>query len=700
MNRSRVKAGKRGFALAVAAFAVWCCALAAPARADTPGTDYWFVGSRLIFERPQARGNDLAVASDDLGLGRFLMTTGASIAYQPGQNYVILTAADHRTIAFTIGSTQYVAGGVTQTAPFAPYVAGRAVYLPFVALAKALYVAEVQDGTTTVLQPQLASLDVRSVRNVTIVTLRGATLLRFKRLTSADDTHVALSFRGVGSTLESQRPLQQPAIGGLVIATGGTPRNPTTVVDFNALPGSVHALAPSETRNAISIAFAPAGVTLGGTAIPEQGDATAALAPLAMRVPRVAEVPQPHSAASPPPPAPALAGPPAQPLPPPVAAAPAPLPAARATAQVTAVEATPAEDSVDVRVALSGDVNYEWHRLSDNRWYVDLRPATLAIRPQEVALANSAADSLRVKGFTTNDGAPAVRIALTLTSPRVVNLVPGPGALTLAVAAADDSSAQRIGFGALSAGRLVAAAPPAPPAPQTAAAPPPGEQSQPAPVPAPTWKFAPSAGYNQRLIVIDPGHGGSDFGAMHNGLTEKLLTLDISKRLRDLLVSRGWVVKMTRQTDVDVYQPNDSARDELQARDDVANSAGARLFISVHINSFTSSGLNGTTTYYYKGDSNGLAQAVHARLAATLTTQDDGIRKENFYVIHHATMPAILVETAFLSNPSDADQLRNPAFLQKVALGIADGVGDFASAPKPVSQAPGEDGGVRSERQH
>ncbi|MGH7727248.1 MAG: N-acetylmuramoyl-L-alanine amidase family protein, partial [Vulcanimicrobiaceae bacterium] len=197
---------------------------------------------------------------------------------------------------------------------------------------------------------------------------------------------------------------------------------------------------------------------------------------------------------------------------------------------------------------------------------------------------------------------------------------------------------------------------------------------------------------DDRMIALDPGHGGSDPGAIGNGLTEKVLTLDISNRLRDVLLARGWKVTMTRTRDVDVYQPNDSARDELQARDDIANAAGARLLVSVHINSYTSSWLNGTTTYYYKPDALPLAQAIHARLAAMLPTKDDGIQKANFYVIHHCTMPAVLVETAFLSNPGDAADLREPAFLQKVAIAIADGVADYAGQPTagPATPSPGE----------
>ncbi len=77
---------------------------------------------------------------------------------------------------------------------------------------------------------------------------------------------------------------------------------------------------------------------------------------------------------------------------------------------------------------------------------------------------------------------------------------------------------------------------------------------------------------------------------MHGGVSEAQLTLDMAKRLREILVARGWEVKLTRESDVDVYEANDSAHDELQARDDIANKAGARLFVSIHANAFINSG--------------------------------------------------------------------------------------------------------------
>ena len=148
----------------------------------------------------------------------------------------------------------------------------------------------------------------------------------------------------------------------------------------------------------------------------------------------------------------------------------------------------------------------------------------------------------------------------------------------------------------------------------------------------------------------------------------------MAKRLRDILVARGWEVKMTRDTDVDVYAPNDSAHDELQARVDIANKAGARLFVSIHANAFINSGPYGTTCYISKPDDVAFARIVERHLAAD-GTKDDGIVKSHLYVTLHTRMPAVLIETAFLSNPSDYALLTSPAWRQKVAQEIADGIG-------------------------
>jgi N-acetylmuramoyl-L-alanine amidase len=158
----------------------------------------------------------------------------------------------------------------------------------------------------------------------------------------------------------------------------------------------------------------------------------------------------------------------------------------------------------------------------------------------------------------------------------------------------------------------------------------------------------------------------------------------MAKRLRAILIARGWQVQMTHSADQDVYAPNDSARDELQARVDVANRAGARMFVSIHCNSFINSGPHGTTTYFSKPIDVPLAQNVDRDLDRLLDTKDDGIIKSKLYVTLHSNMPAVLVETAFLSNPDDYAKLVNADWREKVAEGIANGIDHYA-AQYPVT---------------
>jgi len=682
MNRLRVRAGKTA-ALAVAL----ASACGVPHRAQTIGTDntFWFAGTHLVFEHPQLHGDSLAVATDDDGLGRLLAKAGAVLSYQPGQKYVVLTDAQRRTIAFTLGDPHFTVGGVLETAAFAPYASGDVAYLPLLDVARALYLDPVSDAGLVVLQPQIAALDVRAESTATLVTLRGGTPLHFKRLSKPGDDTVTLAFTGTGSTLAPDRTINDNILRDVAISVTGSPKNPTTTITFSAVAGGLHVLVPSDSPNSVTLAFAQSGVQLGGTTIPATGGGAGAVGALSLSEPTLAQrpappaVPAPLPAATLPPSAgaTAVAGLPDEGGTVPSAAQ-TPTADGLTPATITALDTQSVDDGFTIKLTISGPVTYEWHRLSDNRWYVDLKPANLTIPGQEQPLNDPSIVSLRIKPFVgPSDHLATVRVAFTMPSPREVTLIPSIDGMTIAIDSQDDSGVQTAGTGELIDGQLVAAIVPLP---IVAAAPVTEGAEQP-------WKFSlPSGVRNPKLIVIDPGHGGSDTGAAHNGLVEAYLNLDVARRLRAVLIARGWQVKMTRDSDVDVYQPNDSARDELQARDDIANNAGARLLVSVHTNAFTTSELQGTTTYYYTASSHPLAEAVHARLAAALPTQDDGIRKENFYVIHHQTMPGILVEMAFMTNPGDAKLLSSSAFLQSVAVAIADGIGDYTSSGgQPVS---------------
>lgn len=661
MNRSRARASS-----ALALLVSLVCTSVGNARAATVGAtavaSFWYAGTRLSFDHPQLRAGALSVGNDDSGLARFLGKLGATLAYRPAQNEIVVSRGDAKFLTFTVGDARYALDGSGRTAPFAPYVAGGVAYVPFLELAHALGVEAVDDGSTTVLEPRLAGPDVRTEGRSTVLTFRGASPLHYRRLSESGDDTVSIAFSGIGPALEATRAIAGPGVRAVSIVASGTPKNPTTVVNFVGVPGGAHALVASDSANSFAIAFGPAGAMLGGVPIPRDGASTVASLPIEQTPAPLSATPLPPTAA-------------------PVATEATPTAAGLPVAIVSDISAEDTGDGMRVHLKVAGDVTYEWHRLLDNRWYVDLKPATLAPTAQEVTLPNSSVDSLRVKAFVgPTDRLQTVRVAFTLASPRGLSIAPEGGGIALTVDAADDTTRVRVGLGEISDGKLVSSivAPPTP-------------APDPAQSPTATWKFSPEPipGGAGRLVVIDPGHGGSDTGAISkiNGLVEKDLNLALSKSLRAALIARGWHVKLTRESDVDVYAPNDSAHDELQARDDIANSAGARLFISMHTNSFTSSSLNGTTTYYFNPSSYPLAQAIHARLAATLPTKDDGIRKENFYVIHHTPLPSVLIETAFLSNPGDATLLASPGFLAKIVSAIADGVGDYANLPTSVTRA-------------
>jgi N-acetylmuramoyl-L-alanine amidase CwlD len=331
--------------------------------------------------------------------------------------------------------------------------------------------------------------------------------------------------------------------------------------------------------------------------------------------------------------------------------------------------------SVAVSIAVSGDAVYEWHRLRppDNRFWLDVHNARLSVPPSDQT-GNAPLNGIRVHQQSPD----TVRIALSLAGFDVVSVVPDATGVTVTVdnRIADEGVAHA-GSGSIGQSAIAAVQP----------------QGSPAP-----WKFSPPAqpapsayvAANPRLIVIDPGHGGSDPGSYRGDAVEKNITLDISLRLRDILVARGWQVVMTHEDDRDVFAPNDSAHDELQARDDVANNRGARMFVSIHVNAFINSGPHGATVYYYKPTDLALARALSKRIANQTGVKDDGVVKDKLYVVHHANMPAALVETAFVSNPDDRVLLQSPQWRQKMAQAIADGIGDYAGSAPAANTASGQ----------
>ena len=182
-----------------------------------------------------------------------------------------------------------------------------------------------------------------------------------------------------------------------------------------------------------------------------------------------------------------------------------------------------------------------------------------------------------------------------------------------------------------------------------------------------------------KVIVLDPGHGGSDTGAIGpDNIAEKNVTLAIARELRTLLSSEGAMVIMTRTTDQDVAYPGASSIDELQARVTIANKANADLFISIHTDSFSES-VHGTTTYYYPGTDSSLAHFVQNSLVDQLKLSNRGFQPNDYYVLKYTNMPAILTEAAFISNPTEERLLSNRSFDRKIAIAIYTGIKNYFS---------------------
>lgn len=191
-----------------------------------------------------------------------------------------------------------------------------------------------------------------------------------------------------------------------------------------------------------------------------------------------------------------------------------------------------------------------------------------------------------------------------------------------------------------------------------------------------------------KIIMIDPGHGGPDVGAVGPSKTyEKDNTLAIALALKDILTQAGAEVLMTREEDRSPAAKYTELED-LKARVALANSDNAELFISIHNDAFTNPETNGTSVYYSSAnpknnESLHLASSIRTAVVSTLSTRDRGVKQANFYVLSNTKIPAILLETAFISNAYEEARLQNPTFRQNVAAGLFKGIYAYYTTPLP-----------------
>ncbi len=210
-------------------------------------------------------------------------------------------------------------------------------------------------------------------------------------------------------------------------------------------------------------------------------------------------------------------------------------------------------------------------------------------------------------------------------------------------------------------------------------------------------------GLDVKTIIIDPGHGGKDPGAVNRARQEKSIVLGISKMLRDLLVEKGYKVRMTRETDV--YIP-------LENRAKFAKKGQGDLFISIHANASHSASASGIETYYLalasdasaritaarenagtnysiqaldklvgdilkeskSSESRSLAQFIQEQLVAATGARNRGVKHAPFVVLIGTKVPSVLVEIGFLSNSTESRKLVAKTYQRKIVRAIAEGI--------------------------
>lgn len=184
---------------------------------------------------------------------------------------------------------------------------------------------------------------------------------------------------------------------------------------------------------------------------------------------------------------------------------------------------------------------------------------------------------------------------------------------------------------------------------------------------------------NQRVIVLDPGHGGLDNGASVAGVDEDTLNLKISFALKEELESRGATVYMTRTDDQDMTKRNYnySKQDDMYLRALQVDAYQPDLFLSIHLNSSTSSAW-GSQVFYYKKSEDGkrLANCIHNQMK-TLTGTRKNVSSSSFYILRATQSLGVLIECGFLSNANERGQLKSRAYHQKLAIVISDGIEDY-----------------------
>lgn len=190
-------------------------------------------------------------------------------------------------------------------------------------------------------------------------------------------------------------------------------------------------------------------------------------------------------------------------------------------------------------------------------------------------------------------------------------------------------------------------------------------------------------GYNPLsgvTIVVDPGHGGKDAGAMRGDINEQDINLSISLKLKTMLEENGATVILTRDGAYDLASENadNRKREDMQKRVEIINGDTSDLFISIHLNSYPNTSVKGAQAFYQRDNyaSKYLANIVQGnlqKLTGTKMVEKSG----DYYLLNNSKKPGILVECGFISNEEDRGNLIQDSYQEKIAAHLLDSILEF-----------------------
>ncbi len=189
-------------------------------------------------------------------------------------------------------------------------------------------------------------------------------------------------------------------------------------------------------------------------------------------------------------------------------------------------------------------------------------------------------------------------------------------------------------------------------------------------------------------IIIDPGHGGEDGGAVgKNGTKEKDLNLEVSLKLKEIMVNNGFNVQLTRENDTMLCEPEiikNKKRADLNNRVKISRKFDNGIFLSIHMNHYENSDQKGAQVFYSVNNKNSktLAEIIEKELKTSVDTTNKRVSKpadNNIFIMKHINIPACLIECGFISNRNEEQMLADPEYQEKLANAIATGVKKFIS---------------------